>query len=349
MLKAFPAAPLYTAFYEPSATFPEFDQADMRLLQLNRMAPLRKSHRFAMPLLAPMFGRLQVQADVVVCSSSGWAHGAGTAGQKIVYCHSPARWLYQQERYLGEGRSLQRGVLMLLRPYLLGWDRRAAASAHRYLTNSSAVRDRIQTTYGIDAEVVPPPPTIAPDGPSRSVDGLAPGFVLCVSRLLPYKNVDAVVEAFAGLPEARLVIVGDGPDEPRLRAKARSNVTFAGGLEDDELRWLYGNCSGLVAASYEDYGLTPLEAAMFGKPTAALRWGGFLDTVVEKQTGLFFDSLDPRVIREAVRKLAEHSWDSTALQRRAERYSERRFVARLREIVFEEGNRRIQRQRVTRA
>src|SRR5205823_12380194 len=110
---------------------------------------------------------------------------------------------------------------------------------------------------------------------------LESGFFLCVSRLLPYKNVGAVVETFAELPSERLVVVGTGPEERRVRTAAAGNVRFLGSVSDEELRWLYGECRGLVAASYEDYGLTPLEAASFGKPSTVLRAGGFLDTVVD--------------------------------------------------------------------
>ena len=170
-----------------------------------------------------------------------------------------------------------------------GWDKNAAASADAYLANSTVVAERIRSIYGIDAEVVPPPPAITADGPSEPISGLEPGYLLCVSRLLPYKNVDVVVEAASALPDERLVIAGTGPMEHALRLRATSNVTFTGIVTDPQLRWLYANCRALIAASYEDFGLTPLEAASFGKPTAALRWGGFLDTIEEGRTGVYFD------------------------------------------------------------
>jgi glycosyltransferase involved in cell wall biosynthesis len=176
-----------------------------------------------------------------------------------------------------------------------------------------------------------------PASPAREVDSLEPGFLLCVSRLLPYKNVDAVIEAVVALPGVRLVVVGTGPDERRLRHLAGRNVRFVGAVADGELRWLYANCVGLVAASYEDYGLTPLEAAAFGKPAAVLRWGGFLDTVVEHETGLFFDRPEPNEIRAALHALEATSWKPEVLLAQADRYSEARFIRRLREIVAEEA------------
>jgi glycosyltransferase involved in cell wall biosynthesis len=335
MLRAFPSAPLYTSLFDPSGSFPEFGAVDVRTLALNRAPALRRRHRLALPLLAPAFSRLRIEADIVLCSSSGWAHGADARGRKIVYCHAPARWLYQPQRYLRTQGFVSRAALLVLAPPLRRWDRRAAATADRYLANSTAVQRRIRELYGIEADVLSPPHAIDRDANQDAVQGLEPGFLLCVSRLLPYKNVDAVVRAFAALPSERLVVVGVGPDESRLRREAGPNVRFTGAVSDPQLRWLYANCAGVIASSHEDYGLTPLEGIAFGKPAAVLRWGGFLDTVVEEVTGVFFDRPDPVLIREAVAALRRQTWDVDAFERQAQRFSEERFVAGLREIVAE--------------
>jgi glycosyltransferase involved in cell wall biosynthesis len=336
--KAFPDAPLYTSLYDPERTFPEFQASDVRTLTLDRVALLRRHHRLALPFLASSFSQLDIDADVAICSSSGWAHGAHVRGRKIVYCHAPARWLYQRSRYLGERPPLAaRTVLSALHKRLLRSDRLAAASAHRYLTNSRAVREQIRSVYGIHAEVVAPPHTLDPRGPQRAVAGLDAGFTLTVSRLLPYKNVGAVIEAFTQLRDERLVVAGSGPDEERLRRAAPRNVTLAGGVDDDELRWLYANSRGLVAASYEDYGLTPLEAAAFGRPSAALEFGGYLDTVTPA-IGVFFDKPEPREIRAAVERLHATPWNEEAIRSHAASFSEERFVARMRTIAAEEAS-----------
>jgi glycosyltransferase involved in cell wall biosynthesis len=337
MLRAFPRAAVYTSLYDAEGTFPDFRGADVRVAGLDRIAPLRQHHRLALPLLPATFSRLRVSADVLLCSSSGWAHATRVDGKKVVYCHTPARWLYQSAHYLSERQLAARAGLAILRPYLLRWDRRAAATSDRYLANSTVVRDRIRNAYGIDAEIVPPPPALDPREPRQPVDGVEPGFFLCVSRLLPYKNVDAVIGAFSPDDEERLVIVGSGPEEDRLRARAGARVRLLGSVSDEELRWLYGACTGVVAASYEDYGLTPLEGAAFGKPSAVLRWGGFEDTVQEGVTGIFFERPEPNAIREAVRKLRARNWESDEISAHAERFSQRAFVERLRQIVDEIG------------
>jgi glycosyltransferase involved in cell wall biosynthesis len=335
MLRAFPGAPLYTSLYQPDTTFPEFMDAGVRALPWNRVRMLRQHHRLALPILAPSFSRLLVQAETVVCSSSGWAHGARVEGRKVVYCHTPARWLYQTERYLGSRHVMARSALRIMRPWLSRWDRRAAESADRYLAPSTAVRRRIAAIYGIEAEVLPPPPSLDPRAPQSSSNGLEPGFFLCVARLQPHKNVAAVAAAFEQLPRQQLVIAGTGSEAGRIRALAPPNVTLLGAVADPELRWLYAHCAGAISASYEDFGLTPLEAASFGRPAAVLRFGGFLDTTAEGESGVFFDNPHPTSIARAIGDLLQGSFNEDALRRHAARYSESAFISRLRKVVEE--------------
>jgi glycosyltransferase involved in cell wall biosynthesis len=336
LAEAFPEAPIHTSLYDPAGTFPEFGSLDVRTLPINRSRMLRRHHRLALPVLAPSFSRLRIEADVTICSSSGWAHGAQVTGRKIVYCHAPARWLYQEERYLGQrANAFATAALRLERSYLLRWDQRAAASANLYLANSTVTCERIRSIYGMRAEILAPPNSIDAQAPQDRDPNLEPGFVLCVSRLLPYKNVDAVVDAFRDVPDQRLVVAGVGPEEPQLRRRAPTNFTFVGAVPDARLRWLYASSVALVVASHEDFGLTPLEAAAFGKPTAALRDGGFLDTLVEDETGVFFLRPDRASIAAALARLLERDWNRQAIRMHADRFSQTRFSQRLREIVEE--------------
>ncbi len=141
------------------------------------------------------------------------------------------------------------------------------------------------------------------------------------------------MRAFASLSGERLVVAGAGPDEAALRALGAANVRFVGRVTDEQLRWLYANCDLLVAASHEDFGLTPLEAATFGKPSVVLRWGGFLDTVTEGETGLFFDAAEPASVAGAVREARAHHWEAGAIRAHAATFAEERFISRIRAIV----------------
>ena len=333
MCRAFPDAEIFTSLYEPELTFPEFGDFEIHTTPLNRVRALRRRHRLALPLLASTFSRLEIDADVTICSSSGWAHGVRTRGAKVVYCYNPARWLYQTEQYTGDRKSPGAAAVRLVGNALRRWDYRAAHSATRYLAISDTVRERIQETYGIHADIVEPPITIDPSAPQTAVEGIDDGYFVCVSRLLRYKNVEAIIAAFALLPNERLVIVGRGPLEEYLKSIALGNVTLIGTVNEAELRWLYAHSRALVAASYEDFGLTPVEALAFGKPSVVLRYGGFRETVLEWETGVFFDEPAGPAIARAVKELRQLPFAPDVLAKRAENYSQARFEERLHSSV----------------
>jgi len=349
MARALGTRSVYTALFDPGGTFPEFGDLDVRPSWLDRVPGLRGHHRAAFPLLAQAFSRLEIDGEVTVCSTSGWAHGVRAPGRKIVYCHAPARWLYQTARYLGTGSSkdalslsdqvrlgLKRGGLSLYRRPLEQWDRKAARSADRYLVNSTAVADTVRELYGIEAEALPPPPALDTTGPMQPIPGVEPDFWLCVSRLLPYKNVDAIIEALRDRPTEHLVVVGSGPHRAYLESLGAGRVTFVGAASDAQLRWCYANCRALLTVSFEDFGLTPLEAASFGKPTGALRFGGFLDTIVEGVTGTFIESPHGHAVRDAMHELSTTRFSPQTLAAHAEHFNEAQFGRRLREVVFDQ-------------
>ncbi len=347
MLRTYPGAPLYTTLYDPEQTFPEFAGHDIRTSGLDRVPVLRRHHRLAYPFLARATSAMTVEADALLVSSSGWAHGMQTTGKKIVYCHAPARWLYQTERYLGprEGldakqrlrRAAGAALISTGRARQVRWDQRQAAAADRYVVNSTVVAIAVEQVYGITAEVLPPPPAMLPGGPATPVAGVDRPFVLCVARLLPYKNVGPVIEAVRALGDVDLVVVGEGPDRARLTAIAAGDprVHLVGKLSDPELRWCYASCEALVAASFEDYGLSPLEAASFGKPTTALHDGGFLDTVDAGVNGVFFGGPSAAMIADALQTCLRQTWRAEAIRAHAHKFGAPRFTARLRAIVDE--------------
>lgn len=336
MAEAFPGAPIHTALYEPEATFPEFADLDVRPLWTNRIGVLRRDHRKGFPIYPLAFSSLRLDADVVLCSSSGFAHGVrvGESSLKIVYCHTPARWLYDQsDAYLaGWNPAIRLGVQLMRQP-LRTWDRHGARSADVTLTNSTMIRGAVKAAYDLEAEVVPPPAPVYDPDLAEAVPGLDPGFVLCVARLLAYKNVDAVVRAFDWLPATTLVVVGEGPEREVLDELAGPNVLCLGRVSDAHLAWLYANCVGVVSASHEDFGLTPLEAASFGRPTAVLRYGGFLDTVVEGETGVFFDEPEAGDIAKAIDEMTARTWDVALITGRAELFAGPIFTRRLHEVI----------------
>ncbi|MDO5619723.1 glycosyltransferase, partial [Kocuria sp.] len=271
--RMYPEAPIYTTLYDPQGTFPEFNDATIITSPLNKIGLFRKNHRLALPLLPLAAWMVKVPTDTAIVSSSGWAHGFRFTGKTVVYCHTPARWIYLLEEYLGSHwwREPQGVLATAMRPFLRAWDYRAMARREIYLGNSTVVTERIRRIYGRDdVGLVHPPHDVDTLGAIQPIPGIeewadGQGYYLVVSRLLPYKNVDAVIKA-AEMTGQRLLVVGRGPHETHLKAVAGPNVKFAQDLSEPQLRWAYAHATSLVAVSYEDFGITPLEASAWGKP-----------------------------------------------------------------------------------
>jgi glycosyltransferase involved in cell wall biosynthesis len=327
LLKAFPNSPLITSFYHPQGTFEEFRNYDVRPLIGLRAGMIQRDPRLAFPLLPYLFSRAKVRdADLVIVSSSGWAHGIDADVPKLVYCHNTPRWLYQPAQYLIGQPWYAHLALRVSRPWLRGWDRSAAASATRYVANSRCVADRIFAAYGgMMADVVPPPVRIDATGDQDPIPGIRPGYLLTIARKRGYKNVEAICEA-AEMQGRRLVVVGA---DPELAARYSGTIVISA-VRDEQLRWLYDNCSAVVAASFEDFGLTPLEGNAFGRPAVTLRAGGFLDTLIEGRTGVYFDRPVPSDIATALERLDASLWDPSIIRAHARQYDEVAFISRMR-------------------
>lgn len=336
MLRAAPGAEVVTPFYEPSACYDELRAVPMRTSPLNRMRAVRTRHRLTLPILPVVMRQMRVDADVAICGTSGWAQGVPVTGRKVVYFHGLARWLHDQEAYLKGARPARRAAAHAMAPLLRRWDRRTMAGGDRFFAASTDMCRRASDLYGIDVELLRLPNSLGTTGPVRAVPGVEPGFFLCAARLMPYKNVDVLVDAFAALPGERLVVAGDGPLLAPLAARAPSNVTFLGRQDDDALRWLYPRCRAVVTAAIEPFGLTPVEGGAFGRPTIALRAGGFLDTVVDGVTGIHIDRPDPELVVAAVHRLAVLDLEEAAIVAHAHQYDEDVFLDRLRAVIAEE-------------
>lgn len=329
LLRAFPGSRLVTSCWNRPTTFPEFEDHDIETMWIDKVGPLRRDPRRAFPFMAGAFRRHHISdAEVVLCSSSGWAHRVSTTAPKIVYCHNPARWLYQPSDYFPSLPAWARRRFVAHTDGLRRSDAAAALDATVYLVNSAAVADRVQAIYGIDPTVIPPARGVSPDGPQEPVPGIEPGYLLTVSRRRAYKHTDAIIEAMAGIAGERLVVVGGS----RTDAWPKS-VTSVAELNDAQMRWIYAHADGLIAVAYEDFGLTPVEAQAFGVPTVVLRNGGYLESTIEGLTGLFIESASVPQIAAGIRALRRRSWDREALRRCGERYAPATFVERMHGVV----------------
>jgi glycosyltransferase involved in cell wall biosynthesis len=333
LLSRWPDAELRTLVHDPGGTFPVFAQREVITSPLQRLAG-RVSHRALLPMLPAALRSLAIRdADLVISSSSGWAHGVpvATGIPHVCYCHNPARWLYDTSTYL-DGRSVLGHGLAPLFAALRRWDRRAATRPTRYVANSENVRRRIAATYRRDATVVHPP---------VRTDGLQPtpiphdGYVLVLSRLLRYKRVDLAIEgaARAGI---RIVIAGAGPERARLEALAGPHATFVGRVADEDLPGLFAGARCFFLGGEEDFGITPLEANAAGRPVVAFGRGGALETVLDGETGVLFDEHTATAAAAAIARACGTSWQPEALAAHAARWRPERFLDELEDIAEHE-------------
>lgn len=322
MASIWPQAPIYTSLYRPSSTFPEFRERDVRTSPIDRL-PVDSGFRNLFPLYPVAFRALgRLCQDVVISSSSGWAHSVRTDVDSfhVVYCYTPARWLYGGD-HLGSSRHRQglRPVIGLYRR----WDRKAARRADLYVAISKAVRDRIKHQYGIDAPVVYPPVNVNRFHPTERGERL-----LVVSRLLPYKRVDLIVDA-ATRAGIGLDVVGTGPSFEDLRQRAGPTVEFHGNLQDAEITELMEGCRALCLPGKEDFGITPVEANAAGKPIVALADGGALETIVDGVSGSFFNRQEPDDVLHAIDRCDRIDTAPDAIASMARRFSAETFRQRL--------------------
>lgn len=321
MAAMFPAAPLYTSLYREASTFPQYANLDIRTSFLDRL-PVDRHFRALFALYPTAFRSLgPIDAELVISSSSGWAHTVQTVPGAFhaVYCYTPARWLYGD--YLTHASS-QRALQPFARR-LRRVDVEAAQRADLYIAISEHVRDRIRLRYARDAAVVYPPVDIARFTPRPRGERL-----LVVSRLLPYKRVDLVVDAAtqAGL---ELDIVGTGPAMTNLRHRAGPTVRFLGNLPDAEITALFESCRAVCLPGAEDFGIVPVEANAAGKPVVAYAGGGALETVEEGVGGTFFRERTPAALLEALRECDQIEASPQRIAQNASRFSAQTFRERL--------------------
>jgi glycosyltransferase involved in cell wall biosynthesis len=326
MSDIWPQAPIYTSLYRADSTFPGFHGRDVRTTLLDRL-PIDRGFRNLFPLYPAAFRALgEIAADVVISSSSGWSHMARSVPDAlhVVYCYTPARWLYRHDHLAtAHERSFQRALARPSLRSLRGIDCRAAHRADLYIAISQAVQRRIKHVYGIDAALVHPPVDIDRFHPTPRGERL-----LVVSRLLPYKRVGLIVEAATQMGIG-LDVVGDGPLLPALRAAAGPSVEFHGAVGDRAVAELMQGCRAACVAAEEDFGLVAVEAQASGKPVVAYAGGGALETVEEGLTGAFFRQHTTTDLIEAITAVERIDTSPEQVAERAQRFSRATFRSRL--------------------
>lgn len=330
MISLYPHADVYTSIDVLPAHERAFLQGKKPITSFVQHWPLvRKHYRHFLPLLMLAIEQLDVSdAEIVLSSSASIGKGVLTGPEQlhIAYVHSPMRYAWDlQHRYLREA-NLTRGMRGLLAQWMLHkarlWDTRTANGVDFFVANSRFIAQRIWKTYRREATVIYPPVDVDAFALREQKDD----FYLTVSRLVPYKKVPAIVEAFRALPDRRLVVVGDGGDMRRVKELAGPNVDILGYQPAAVVRELMQRARAFVLAAEEDFGIAPVEAQACGTPVVAYGRGGALETVRglehERPTGVFFDAQTPAAIATAIRELEQnlHYLEPTACRENAQRF-----------------------------
>jgi glycosyltransferase involved in cell wall biosynthesis len=309
---------------------------------LQRMPGSRRHIAWYLPLMPIAIEQLDVSAyDVIISSSHAVAKGVLTGPDQlhVSYVHSPMRyaWDLQHEYLRGKAGNGLRGLaLRWLLHYLRQWDIRTANSVDMFIANSAFVARRIEKFYRREARILHPPVDVDSFSPSDTKDD----FYLCAGRLMPYKRVDIVVDAFRAMPQKRLIISGDGPELKTLRKSAPANVEFTGYQSDQDLRERLRRARALIFPGKEDFGIVPVEAQACGTPVIGYAAGGLLETVrplgEPDPTGVFFNEQTANAVIEAIGVFERASFAASACRTNAERFAAPRFAPVLKALVERE-------------
>ena len=326
----YPDATLYTLFYDRKKISPNLSRLKIKASFLQYFPGIKSYYRWLLPLLPWAIRSMKVEdADLVISSSHCVAKGIRVPenAYHVCYCHTPMRYLWGFQdvyfnRYLSPVRLLMNAVFHFLKKWDLGTNERVDL----FVANSEYIKKRIKTVYQRDSVVVHPPLETGFFRP----EGAKENFFLAVSHFVPYKRLDLVIEAFNSL-ERRLVVVGSGPLASHYQ-KLRTNdqISFWGGVSDEELRKAYSGARALIFPTEEDFGIVPLEAQACGAPVIAFRKGGALETV---KSGVFFDEQTPGAIREAVLRFEGQRFDPKEVSEKVQRFGRKHFLENMKNVI----------------
>ena len=297
---------------------------------IQRLPLARTQFRNYLPLMPLAVEQFDLSGhDVVISSNHAFAKGIITRPDQmhVSYVHTPIRYAWElQHEYLRQA-NLTRGLKSLLvratLHYLRSWDRLTSDRVDAFIANSHYIAQRIRKTYRRRAYVIHPPVDVDSFAAATPKDD----FYLAASRMVPYKRIDLVVQAFAHMPDRQLIVIGEGPEQKKIAAMATPNVKLLGYQPFDVLRDHMQRARAFVFAAEEDFGIMPVEAQACGTPVIAFGRGGVRETVIDGQTGLFFERQTAAAIKDAVERFDSfrRRVSPTQIREHAMRFGPERF------------------------
>jgi len=327
----FPEADLFTAVYDEQGTEGRFAHRAVHTSYLQRLRPNARTFRTLLPLYPAAMESLDLRGyDLVISSSSAWAHGVipDEDAVHVCYCHNPFRyaWNARQETLAARG-PLGRATLGAVFQRWRQWDWIAAQRVDAYVANSQTTKRRVARYFGREATVLHPPVDI-----ERFTPGEPGEAYVVLSELMAHKRIEIAVRAFNEL-RLPLIVVGNGPDARRLHRLAGPTVSFTGRVSDADAARILASGRALVVTATEEFGIAAVEAQAAGRPVIALREGGVRETVIDGETGVFFDTPDPEALAEAVLAFDALAVDPAACVASARRFDTAQFRRGLRSVV----------------
>lgn len=334
MAKAFPGAPIFTSVYLPSGTFSDYRQLDVRTLPLSGIIRSERQFKLIYPLWLHQIQRLDFREfDVVLSSSTYLAKFIRPAGnvRHVCYLYAPFRLLWKPDSYSPDSLptpGVLTGLVKSMSGSMRSWDIKRTRSIQRIATSCKNMADEIMKVYGVKAEIMYPPVEV----PSDPILHTQQDYYLTVSRLISHKRIDLAVAACTRLG-LNLIVVGDGPERERLQQIAGPTVKLVGRVGDDQLRDLYRSARGLIFPSYEDYGIVPLEAQAWGVPVIAFGRGGARETIVDGETGVFFDRQEVDRLIDAIQRFEKYRFDGDLIRQWVTKFNVPSFISGLQQFV----------------
>jgi len=327
----FPDADLFTAVYDERGTEGRFSDRRVHTSFLQRAKPTARTFRGLLPLYPFAVEALDLRGyDVILSSSSAWAHGVipEENAVHVCYCHNPFRYAWNdREATLANRPPAVRAALGVVFQRWRQWDWIAAQRVDAYVANSETTQRRVARYFNRESEVVYPPVET-----SRFAPGVVGESYVMLSELMAHKRIDIAIHAFNRL-QLPLVVLGNGPDARRLHRLAGPTIRFEGRVSDERAAEVLGQSRAMVVTATEEFGIAAVEAQAAGRPVIALAEGGVRETLIEGETGVFYHENSAEALATAVAGFDPMEIDPEACVRNAERFDAARFRTAMRLVV----------------
>lgn len=334
----FPEAPIYTSVYDKDNMPDDFKEMDIRTSFLQKMPFAKKKYTSYLQLMPKAFESFNLsEYDLVISSSTCCAKGVKTRKDAfhICYCNTPMRYAWDfYDEYVSGKNFLARTYIGMVMPGIRKWDKKSSERVDSFIANSNNVAERIKRHYGRDSKVIYPPVRTSMFVPSE----IDEDFYLAVSRLVPYKKIDLIAEAFTKINK-KLYVIGGGSEFEKIKTVSGPSVSLLGRLSDEEVLSYMQRCKAFVFPGEEDFGITPVEAQACGKPVIAFGKGGATETVIDGVSGVYFSEQNVDSVCDAVERFEKLEFDKKKITDNAARFSEERFRKELYEYIMVEFER----------